>query len=177
MPDLLNMNSQKKIKQLFYNSNRDGYTLGQACRVCGKRVTHQQSISPCQCFRYCHKPCLIQYFNQMNSESQKLDVMCEICEKPLAISYNIDLSLKCNIKLINIAGLLLSICSIILLINLIMRIPTRQTGQLAIIIVLLCTSFSIFFLFFINTIAIKHFKIASIASTNLSMIVSAFMDL
>lgn len=161
---------------LPYNPLETSYSIAQPCHTCKQRVLHHQSITACNCYRYCHEKCLIAELNAQNKEKDQADFVCTVCNRMLGVHYKMEVLTrphvnKINITLIGVALLLLPIsiyCAIVFQ-NDLMK---QAVNSIIIFLLLGFMGFGV-----INSFLVREFVIVGVRSTQLGLAISAFLEL
>lgn len=109
MPDLISMPFMP-VAVHDYDPYIFSYGIGQECQSCRSKIIHHQSISVCQCHRYCHKKCFLHKINEINLSDEATVFRCTSCHSVLGLEYRTDVRCKFHINQTNTLMLLSALC-------------------------------------------------------------------
>lgn len=152
------------------------YGIAEYCKTCNTKILHHESISVCDCYRYCHQKCMILEMSAKNKNKDQLMYVCMQCNRTLGLDYKMEIQCKPHLNRINIV---LILASIILIPIAVYAMLINQKNFLT----LTTLSFSVFMLLclltlaIINSFLVREFLLEGIRSTHLGLIISAFVQL
>lgn len=140
------------------------------------KILHHECITVCACYRYCHEKCLLLELNKQNTHHDEQIFKCSTCSKLINVHYRMDVvtkphfsKLNCFIIITALLLLPLAIYAAILFQN---NLAYEVLDSMVVTALASLLTYAI-----INSFMVREYTAISVKSTQLGLMISAFVEL